>query len=191
MDRPSHGDDEKGAIMKASWWGAALLLFCTTVAFGQDKAPMAKAELRNGQGELVGIATLAESINGVRIVAQVQNLSPGYHGLHVHEVGKCDPPDFKSAGEHFNPTKAEHGLADPKGPHAGDLPNILIAPDGTGVIVTETPLLTLKAGQNSLLQAAGTALVIHAKPDDHRADPSGGSGDRLACGVISRATPSM
>jgi Cu-Zn family superoxide dismutase len=177
--------------MKASFWGAALLLFCTTVAFGQDKVSMAKATLHNSQGELVGIATLAESANGVRIVAHVQNLPPGYHGLHIHEVGKCEPPAFKSAGEHFDPTKAEHGLADPKGPHAGDLPNLLVAPDGTGVIVTETPLLTLRAGQNSLFQTAGTALVIHAQPDDHRTDPSGGSGDRLACGVIGRAIPGM
>jgi superoxide dismutase, Cu-Zn family len=177
--------------MKASFWGAALLLFYATVAVGQDRAPMAKAELQNSQGELVGIATLAESANGVRIVAHVQNLPPGYHGFHIHEVGKCDPPDFKSAGEHFNPTSAEHGLADPKGPHAGDLPNLLVAPDGTGVMVTETPLLTLKTGQNSLFHTGGTALVVHAQPDDHRTNPSGSSGDRLACGVISRATPGV
>ena len=175
--------------MKASLWVAAWILFGSALAFGQAKLPMAKAELHNSQGELVGIATFTEGSNGVKIVAHVRNLSPGYRGFHIHEVGKCDPPDFASAGEHFNPYESSHGLADPKGPHAGDLPNLLVAPDGTGVIVTESMLLTLGEGKNSLFHPNGTALVIHVHADDHRTDPSGKAGDRLACGVISRGSP--
>lgn len=175
--------------MKTRFLVVVWVLFCSTLAFGQAKAPMAKAELHNSQGELVGFATFTEGVNGVKIVAHVRNLSPGYRGFHIHEVGKCDPPEFASAGEHFNPYEASHGLADPKGPHAGDLPNLLVAPDGTGVIVTETMLVTLGEGKNSLLQPNGTALVVHVHADDHRTDPSGKAGDRMACGVISRASP--
>jgi Cu-Zn family superoxide dismutase len=174
---------------KTTLFVAAIWLTCTAVASGQDAVPMAKAELHNGHGELVGIATLAETINGVRVVAQVYGLRPGYHGFHVHEVGKCEPPGFKSAGEHFNPYDAHHGLKDPKGFHAGDLPNLLVAPDGTGVLVAYAPHITLRAGQNSLFRDGGTAVVVHSQPDDQRTDPSGNSGDRLACGVVTRAIP--
>jgi superoxide dismutase, Cu-Zn family len=177
--------------MRAAMLTAAVALFCSTVAFGQAKAPMAKAELHNSQGQLVGVATLTEGINGVTIVAHVQNLPPGYHGFHIHQTGKCEAPDFKSAGEHFNPQKAEHGLADPKGPHAGDLPNLLVAPDGVGTIVTQAPMVSLKEGKNSLFHSSGTALVVHSEPDDHVTNPSGESGDRLACGVIAKAAPAM
>jgi Cu-Zn family superoxide dismutase len=152
---------------------------------------MAKAELHNSQGQLVGIATMTEGINGVTVVAHVQNLPPGYHGFHIHQTGKCEAPDFKSAGEHFNPQRTEHGLADPKGPHAGDLPNLLIAPDGVGTIVTQAPMVSLKEGKNSLFHNAGTALVVHSEPDDLVTNPSGESGDRIACGVIAKAAPAM
>jgi superoxide dismutase, Cu-Zn family len=177
--------------MRATVLAAIIGLFCGVMAFGQAKAPMAKAELHNSQGQLVGIATLTEGANGVTIMAHVQNLPPGYHGFHIHEMGQCQTPDFKSAGEHFNPQGTEHGLADPKGPHAGDLPNLLVAPDGVGMIVTQAPLVTLKEGKNSLFHSQGTALVIHSKPDDLRTDPSGEAGDRLACGVVTKAAPAM
>ena len=177
--------------MRAAVLTAMIGLFCSVMAFGQAKAPMAKAELHNSQGQLVGMATLTEGTNGVTVVAHVQNLLPGYHGFHIHEAGKCQAPDFKSAGQHFNPQGAAHGFANPKGPHAGDLPNLLVAPDGVGLIVTQAPLVTLKEGKNSLFHSEGTSLVIHSKPDDFRTDPSGDSGDRLTCGVIAKAAPAM
>ena len=177
--------------MRAAVLTAMTGFFCSVMAFGQAKAPMAKAELHNSQGQLVGIATLTEGANSVTVVAHVQNLPPGYHGFHIHETGQCQAPDFKSAGEHFNPSGTEHGLADPKGPHAGDLPNLLVAPDGVGMIVTHAPQVTLKEGKNSLFHSQGTALVIHSQPDDFRTNPSGEAGDRLACGVITKATPAM
>jgi superoxide dismutase, Cu-Zn family len=175
--------------MKITLFVTAIWLACTAIAFGQDRLPMAKAELHNGQGELVGIVTLAETTDGVRVVAQVHNLPTGYHGFHIHEVGKCEPPGFKSAGEHFNPYGAPHGLKEPKGSHAGDLPNLLVAPDGTGVLVAYAPVVTLRADQNSLFHGGGTAFIVHSQPDDQLTNPSGNSGDRIACGVITRAPP--
>jgi Cu-Zn family superoxide dismutase len=174
---------------KTTLFVAAIWLTCIAVAFAQDRLPMAKAELHNGQGELVGIAMLAETVDGVRVVAQVHGLQPGYHGFHIHEVGKCESPGFKSAGQHFDPYGAHHGLKGPNGFHAGDLPNLLVAPDGTGVLVAYAPLVTLRAGQNSLFHDGGTAVIVHSQSDDQRTDPSGDAGDRLACGVITRATP--
>lgn len=176
---------------KTALFVAAIWLTCTAVALAQDRVPMAKAELHNGQGELVGLVTLAETTDGVRVVAHVHNLPPGYHGFHVHGVGKCERPDFKSAGNHFNPYEAEHGLKNPKGPHAGNLPNLLVGPDGTGVMVAYAPLVTLRNGQHSLFRDGGTAFVLHSQPDDQLTDPDGKAGDRIACGVVTRAMPGM
>jgi superoxide dismutase, Cu-Zn family len=161
-----------------------LVLLCTAVAFAQTVAPMAQAELQNSQGETVGLATFSEGSNGVMVVAHVHKMAPGFHGFHIHEAGKCTPPDFESAGDHFNPFEARHGLHSPEGRHAGDMPNLLVSPDGTGVIVAYAPLVTLGEGKQSLLQPEGTALVIHTKSDDLKTDPSGNAGDRVACGRI-------
>ena len=110
----------------------------------------------------------------------LQGLPPGPHGFHIHETGSCEPP-FESAGGHFNPAGAEHGFHSEAGPHAGDMTNITVAADGTvGVEVLNT-FLTL---DRTLFDADGAAIVIHASPDDYRAQPSGHAGDRIACGVI-------
>jgi Cu-Zn family superoxide dismutase len=170
--------------MKEIWVVVSLMLLCSTVVFGQSAAPMAQAELQNSQGETVGLATFSEGVNGVMVVAHVHNMAPGFHGFHIHETGKCTPPDFKSAGDHFNPFAAHHGSRNPEGPHAGDLPNLLVSPDGTGVIVTYAPLVTLGEGKNSLFPSAGTALVLHKMPGDLKTDPAGNAGDRVACGRI-------
>lgn len=170
--------------MKNLVFVVGLVLLCSAVAFAQTEAPMAQAELQNSQGETVGLATFTEGSNGVMVVAHVHEMEPGFHGFHIHETGKCTPPDFKSAGDHFNPFKVQHGLNSPEGRHAGDMPNLLVSPDGTGVIVAYAPLTTLGEGEQSLFHPEGTALVIHEKPDDLKTDPSGGAGDRLACGRI-------
>jgi Cu-Zn family superoxide dismutase len=115
----------------------------------------------------------------------VNNLPPGKHGFHIHAVGKCDPPDFQSAGGHFNPFGKKHGLKNPEGPHAGDLPNLEVGPDGKGKLETTVGGLTLgKEGLATLFGSNGTAVVIHAGPDDEKTDPAGNSGARIACGVI-------
>jgi Cu-Zn family superoxide dismutase len=141
------------------------------------------AELRNAQGQPVGTATLTEVGGGVRVVVEARNLPPGEKGIHIHEVGRCEPP-FATAGGHFNPGKRQHGLQNPAGPHAGDLPNITIGADGTGRLETLNDRVTLGSGPNSLFDADGSSIVIHAAPDDHRTDPAGNSGARIACGVI-------
>src|SRR3712207_105403 len=122
----------------------------------------------------------------VHVVGQFQNLPPGTHGLHVHTVGACTP-DFSAAGGHFNPMAKQHGLDNPAGPHAGDLPNLTIASDGTGSLNYTNPLLALTSGANSVYDADGSAIIIHATADDNRTDPAGNSGDRIACGVIPAA----
>jgi len=163
---------------------AGILFLLSGFYYAKAEPKIAKAELRNSKGEKVGEATLVEGKDGVRIALQVYNLPPGLHGFHIHGVGKCEQPDFKSAGGHFNPYGKRHGLRNPEGMHAGDTSNILVEPDGTATVVALFPLVTLGPGKNSLFQPGGTALVIHAGSDDQVSDPSGNSGDRIACGVI-------
>lgn len=149
-----------------------------------QESPSATAELRNAQGASVGTATLEEGDAGVRITLQLSGLPQGTHGFHVHQTGECTPPTFESAGGHFNPTSAQHGLENPQGPHAGDMENIEVSADSTANITTDNDRIALAPGANSVLDADGSAIVIHATADDQMTDPSGNSGDRIACGVI-------
>jgi Cu-Zn family superoxide dismutase len=145
----------------------------------------AKADLRNTAGESAGSVLFEEDAKGVRITVKIANLPAGMHSFHIHEAGRCDPPDFKSAGEHFNPDRTEHGFLNPKGPHAGDLPNIIVKADGTAETEFTTKRITLKEGDpRSLVRQGGTSVVLHEKPDDYLTDPSGGGGNRIACGPI-------
>ncbi len=160
----------------------ALVLGC-----GQSPPTTAKATLINPQGQKVGQATLTQTPQGVKIVLQVDNLPPGVHAFHIHEKGVCTTPGFESAAGHFNPFGKHHGLKNPAGPHAGDLPNITVGPDGKANVEAVANLVTLKEGQkNALFQPGGTSLVIHAGPDDYVSDPAGNAGPRIACGVITR-----
>ena len=161
----------------------AVLIFATP-AFGQGAMQSAHADILNAQGQKIGAATLAQSHGGVRIDLDVTQLPPGVHGIHVHAVGKCAGPDFKTAGGHFNPEMKKHGKDSPDGPHAGDLMNITVAANGTAKTSLIAPNVTLGSGTNSLFHEGGTAIVIHEKEDDYKTDPSGNSGARIACGVI-------
>jgi Cu-Zn family superoxide dismutase len=164
-----------------------MFLAAYTVAMGaQQPAPTAKADLNDAKGVSVGTVALSETPTGVKIVVNVTGLPPGDHGFHVHAVGQCQPPDFKSAGAHFNPSGKKHGMKNPDGPHAGDLENLHVEADGTGKAETTNRLVTLGEGADSLFHAGGTAIVIHAGPDDEMTDPAGNSGARIACGVITR-----
>jgi Cu-Zn family superoxide dismutase len=163
----------------------ALLLASSAPAFAQT--PGASADLKTPAGETVGTATFTQESGGTRLKAQVRGLPPGPHGIHVHAVGKCDPPDFMSAGGHFNPTSKMHGLNNPQGAHAGDMPNLTVGADGTGTYDALLKDVSLSTGSGSLFGPDGTALVIHAAADDEVTDPSGNSGARIACGPIGRA----
>jgi Cu-Zn family superoxide dismutase len=146
----------------------------------------ATAELKDASGKSVGTARIAETSRGVRVVVDVKGLTEGPVGVHIHEVGSCEPPDFESAGAHFNPEGKQHGLQNPQGPHAGDLPNLKVAGKGEGQVQATNNRITLGEGSNSIFDADGSALVVHAKQDDQKTDPSGESGDRIACGVIEK-----
>lgn len=151
-----------------------------------EEVKTATAQLRNADGDEVGTATLTEGDQGVEIQLEAKDLKPGKHGFHIHETGTCQPPDFKSAGGHFNPEGKEHGKKNPQGSHVGDLPNLEIQSDGTGKLTTTAEGATLGKGKNSLLKKGGTALVIHADPDDMKTDPAGDAGDRIACGEVKK-----
>ena len=165
---------------------AAALMVGSTTAFAQQPQ-QATAELRDSNGQTVGTATFMPMGGGVHVMAQVRNLPPGPHGIHIHAVGTCDAPDFMTAGPHFNPTSTMHGLQNPGGPHAGDMPNLEVGADGTATFDYQAMMVSLGAGEGNLFDADGSALVIHANADDHVTDPSGNSGGRIACGVVARA----
>jgi len=141
---------------------------------------VAVAQLRTAAGADAGRATAREVEGGLRFTADVQGLPPGPHGLHVHAVGRCDAPDFQTAGGHWNPTAAKHGANNPQGPHQGDLPNLTVGADGRGTAALTVPGATL-AG---LLDADGGSMMVHAAADDLQTDPAGNSGARIACGVF-------
>jgi Cu-Zn family superoxide dismutase len=157
-----------------------------SLAYGKNQPATANADLINSQGEKIGTAKLTQSRKGVEIAIDATKLPPGEHGFHFHTVGKCDPPDFKTAEAHFNPEGKKHGLKSPEGPHAGDMKNVTVGGDGTLKVKVVDTRVTLREGKNSLFQPSGTSIIIHEKMDDNVTDPAGNSGNRIACGVVSK-----
>jgi len=164
----------------------ALLLCFTAATVAHAASKSAHADIVNAQGTTIGQAKFKSTADGVAISVKVSQLPAGEHGIHIHNVGKCDGPAFTTAGGHFNPTSAHHGIhnAATPNPHIGDLPNLTVGDNGKGKLTFVAKGATLTDGPNSLFHDGGTALVIHAKPDDLASDPSGNSGDRIACGII-------
>ena len=144
----------------------------------------ATASIVDRSGKRVGLVTLKSTPGGTLVNAEFTGLPAGVHGFHVHDVGKCEPP-FESAGPHFNPTSTKHGVAVGPG-HAGDLPNLFVPEDGRVHVEFFAPEISIREGVTSVLDADGAALVVHADRDDHKTEPAGNSGDRIACGVIER-----
>ena len=171
-------------LMAAVVVGAAACASAQGGANGGEGA--ASARLLDAQGVQIGEVELEQEGNGVEVEIRVSGLTPGVHGVHFHAVGTCTGPDFMSAGGHFNPGQRQHGFDNPQGFHAGDLRNLEVGANGRGVIEFQTPNVSLGTGPTSLLDADGTAIVVHATADDFRTDPSGNSGARIACGVVSR-----
>ncbi|RYD65122.1 MAG: superoxide dismutase family protein [Sphingomonadales bacterium] len=147
---------------------------------GSVASESATAALAMADGSAAGSAVATATPEGLTVTVSVTGITPGEHGVHVHMTGKCDAPGFTTAGGHWNPASTQHGLDNPQGAHAGDMPNLNVADDGTGTLS-----FTLRSGTMAqLLDADGSAFVVHAGKDDQKTDPSGDSGDRVACGVF-------
>ena len=171
-------------MKKLLLFSGVLTLFLCSISV--QAAKKAKADLLNAKGAPVGTAVFTQKANGVQLDLKVSGLTPGLHGFHIHNVGRCEAPDFASAGPHFNPEGKQHGWDNPMGHHLGDLQNLNVSADGKAQVRVLVPGVTLEEGPNSLFHEGGTALVIHAKPDDGKTDPAGNAGARIACGVIMR-----
>src|SRR5438552_2118110 len=172
----------------------ALMLVSTAcqmpyIPYVNSPSPAAVARLVDAGGRVVGEGVFVQQRKGVRLVLDVTGLTPGAKAVHIHEVARCDPPSFESAGAHVNPTKAEHGTANPRGPHAGDLPNITVETGGRGQLEATATRVSLEKGPTSLLDADGSGIVVHERPDDMRTDPTGDSGAPIACGILILGSP--
>lgn len=153
---------------------------CSSVPSGPESGVPVHSTIRDSSGKMVGTLDLTQEAGGVRMELVAHGLTPGRHGLHFHETGKCEGMDFKSAGKHFAAAGSHHG------DHWGDLPNLEVAADGSAQLDFVATHVTLTPGERSLLKEGGTSLMIHAGPDDMKTDPAGNSGDRIACAVISK-----
>lgn len=150
----------------------------------------AQAGLLDKDGKGVGTAALSEDRVGLRIELRVVGLPEGLHGVHVHAVGKCEGPEFTTAGGHFNPASKVHGALSTNGPHAGDLGNLEVKKDGSGFLSVLSPHLSLAPGASTnVAGSGGLAIVVHAQADDEKTDPTGNSGGRIACGIIKALAP--
>ena len=164
-----------------------LLVGCTTATPRAATNPIGLADLRDGSGAERGTAEVGRDGAGLLLTVQVSGMVPnGVHGAHIHSIGSCQAPDFTSAGPHLNPGAHQHGSSNPAGSHLGDLPNLEVGPAGSGTVTVRLPGEP-EALLAQLFDTDGTAVVIHAKADDYRTDPSGNSGARIACGVLIRS----
>ena len=169
-----------GTILVGGGIGLSLL------AAGPAGAQSASAKLVNAEGAAIGSVTMTQFAKGVQIIVEASDLPAGEHAFHIHAVGACEPPEFKSAGGHFDPTSVEHGWNNPKGHHGGDLPNVHVGDDGTLSVEYFSAAVTLGEGASSVFDADGSAIVLHQSADDHASDPAGNAGARIACGVLAK-----
>ena len=171
-----------GALLAGCSHGGA-----TSMGRIRDVPPkmMVTSDVIAPSGDVLGKATLSQESEGTRVHLELRGLPAGSYGVHLHSVGKCEAPGFTTAGGHFNPGMKQHGSMNPAGEHAGDLPNIVFGDDSRATLDALQNGLRLADGPTPLLDADGAAIVVHAGPDDYKTDPSGASGARIACGVLS------
>jgi len=156
-----------------------------TATASEAAAPVARAKLLAGDGTSRGDAVVTQATDGLHVLVRAQGLTPGMHAVHIHGTGVCTPPDFASAGGHWNPTGHKHGKDNPAGMHMGDMPNMIAGADGSGEMEYVIAGATIHGGATPLLDADGAAIVIHAQADDNKTDPAGNAGGRVACGILS------
>jgi superoxide dismutase, Cu-Zn family len=172
-------------MKKIALFIAAIGLALGVNVMAQSAEHEAQAFLKGTDGRPVGTVWFSQTDEGVKITAEIIDLAPGVHAFHIHGTGTCEAPSFKSAGGHYNPGNKQHGFLNSRGPHAGDMPNIVVGDTETYEWVTSLVSL-YEAADNSLFPESGTAIVIHEKPDDYITDPAGRGGPRIACGVIEK-----
>lgn len=170
---------------------AMMLAGCTSTggesaadSAGSGSAASASTQLLAADGSDRGTAEVVETAEGLRVTIKAKGLPSGTHAAHIHTTGACTPPDFASAGGHWNPTAKQHGRDNPQGMHMGDMPNMLLGTDGVGELQFTIPGAKLTSGATPLLDTDGAAVVIHAGADDMKSDPAGNAGGRVACGVL-------
>jgi Cu-Zn family superoxide dismutase len=170
----------------------AVALALPGAALAQQATPLtAIATFIDAQGVEIGTATLTQTAEGVTITGTVNGIPAGEHGFHVHAIGDCTTANkFEAAGGHFTPTGHMHGLENPAGPHEGDIVNQTADAQGVVQLNTVNTMISLEDGPASVFDADGSSLMLHAAPDNNRTDPSGNSGDRIACAVIEAAPAS-